>query len=336
LKFEDKIIDLLTREEIKVRGAGFELYPCGDITPNFFYYINMKEMRKLIRGDRMYPTCPACGAIKQHGMRCSYCGYPGPSISAGEIRSFPFQTNMVPQSMSGTITFTASQSMAINGLYKVDEDIRNSSKSPEDKIELRSYVGLAQELIESSVKVRLEEHPDHYPQFKELIDKYEVMVQNNEDEPEFQDFFTAYPNFLVSNQIKSQPKPNYGGEFEPDFMIEASDGTHWIIEIEKPSKQLFTQANQPSSKFTQAEQQVRDYLQWARKNIRFLQDRNLNGINQENIYGLLVIGKRSQLTPRNISTLEGMNHSHRSNYVIKTFDDLIMECRALLANWKLS
>jgi len=288
----------------------------------------------MIRGHPYWASCPSCGNFKAEGMPCRTCGYTGPPIPARVTLHLPISQSQIPVSMSGTLTFSASSSMAVYGLSLIEERIMKSDWKPEDRIQLRSYIGLAQEIIVEQTKKRRDEYPEHIEQYKERIEEYRELIDENKEEPELQSFFETNPNFIIPDQMSTIPKPNYGGEFEPDFMIEASTGYHWIIEIEKPSKLLFTIKNRPRVNFTQAEQQIRDYMKWARDHIQFLKDRDWPRLNQENMRGLLIIGKRANLSSAQESALQAMNHDHRSSYQIKTFDDILKENEAFLKNWE--
>jgi hypothetical protein len=139
---------------------------------------------------------------------------------------------------------------------------------------------------------------------------------------------------MIADQSNTVPKPNYGGEFHPDFMIETSTNHHWIIEIEKPGLELFRQDDQPKSEFTQAEKQIRDYMSWVRRNFQFLKDRDWPRLAIENIHGLLIIGKKNELTRHQKDELESINHDRRSSYQIKTFDEILFENITRLENWE--
>lgn len=101
--------------------------------------------------------------------------------------------------------------------------------------------------------------------------------------------------------------------------------THIIIEIEKPSKKLYTRKGYPTAVLSEAEQQVLDYIQWANAEKEYLRRRGFPNIGMENIKGLLVIGMRKGLTVREKEKLAQLNFSARSTHEIKTFDDILEE-----------
>lgn len=118
---------------------------------------------------------------------------------------------------------------------------------------------------------------------------------------------------------------SFGGENYPDFVGILNNGNHLIIEIESPTKKLYTKKGCPSAKFTQAEQQVRDYLQWMYQNKDYLNRRKLPKITPENTKGLLIIGLRSNMSEKEQQKLSQQNYSVRGTHEIKTFDDIFNE-----------
>ena len=65
---------------------------------------------------------------------------------------------------------------------------------------------------------------------------------------------------------------------------------------------------------------------------KFLKDRDWPRIRQDNMSGLLIYGKRSDLSPNQESILQAMNYDRRASYQIKTFDDILTENEAFLDN----
>ena len=105
-----------------------------------------------------------------------------------------------------------------------------------------------------------------------------------------------------------------------------------VIEIETPEKRLYTKKNQPTERFTQAMTQMNDYLQWVRDNRQFLRDRGWSKISAENTKGLLVMGDLSSLTKDEKVSFNSLRLSVRTEYQIKTFDEILIENRTLLSN----
>ena len=77
---------------------------------------------------------------------------------------------------------------------------------------------------------------------------------------------------------------------------------------------------------------ARNYLQWARDNLQFLKNRDWPRLSVDNMRGLLIIGKKSDLNNIQKKRLQAMNHDVRATYQIKTFDDLTSENKTALEN----
>lgn len=152
-----------------------------------------------------------------------------------------------------------------------------------------------------------------------------LIIKPDVEEPELQEFFENNPTIINLQIEKIFSKKSFGGEGFPDFIAILNDGTHILIEIEKPTDKMYTKKGHPSAKFSQAEQQVRDYLQWANEEKEFLRKRGLPNISVENTRGLLIIGIRKNLTNKEKDKLKQQNYSSRGSHEIKTFDDILME-----------
>jgi hypothetical protein len=168
-------------------------------------------------------------------------------------------------------------------------------------------------------KSELEIYEKSVEDYANLINKHDV------EEPALQIFFEK--NAILINQMLKQiiPKKSFGGECFPDFIAVLHNGTHFLIEIEKPSNKIYTKRGHPTAKFAQAEQQVRDYLQWANREQDYLRRRGLPNISVENTKGILIIGMRKNLTSKEKEKLAQQNFSSRSSHEIKTFDDILEE-----------
>lgn len=278
--------------------------------------------------------CPACGSKWSQKEECPNCGYdqsPLPS-RATYIPSIPHAT--IPNNYSGTVTITASAHRAMINLEAMGQRIEVGKIIEDDIRDFRAIINFSKDVLAKQNEVRTKTNPTHTDQYRQQILNYQDLVDKNLDEDKYQEFFEKNPNFLVQDQINCIPKPNYGGEFEPDFMIESSTTTHFIIEIEKPGKQIFRQdrPTQPNADFTEADTQIRKYLHWARNNLQFLKNRGWPRLSVDNMRGLLIIGKKSDLNDLQRKHLQAMNHDVRATYQIKTYDDLISENKTVLEN----
>jgi hypothetical protein len=113
--------------------------------------------------------------------------------------------------------------------------------------------------------------------FRRSVSQFENFLKLYPDEEQrFQGLFETYP-YLLSMWGKVIPKPflhcgktvsNIEAGRVPDFLIRELDGSCTLVEIESPSKHVFTEGNdpRPTQYLTQAENQVRQWDQIIRRN----------------------------------------------------------------------
>ena len=110
-----------------------------------------------------------------------------------------------------------------------------------------------------------------------------------------------------------------------DFVVRRHDFRYVVVEIEKPQDRIFTQADDFGSSFSQAMGQVLDSQGWIAGNVAYAR-RHLPGI--ENPHGVLIMGRRSQMTAAQKSKLRRWLQNSK-NIEVLTFDDLSERARAL-------
>ena len=160
------------------------------------------------------------------------------------------------------------------------------------------------------------------------IDQFRRLLVSNEREESYQSFFTLNPVFLDPLASRLISKQKLGSDFITDYVLERVTGDYLIVEIEKPSDLIFTQANNFSAEFTHAFGQVLDFAEWVEQNIAYAQNK-LPGIVSPK--GLLVIGMRQQLTPQQTNKLKRFCKNSASITVL-TFDDLLVNVESLQRN----
>jgi ppGpp synthetase/RelA/SpoT-type nucleotidyltranferase len=169
--------------------------------------------------------------------------------------------------------------------------------------------------------------------FRNALNSYGALISRCANEPMFQQFFFQNLLFLDPRAIDIYSKPDLGGELIPDFMLVLDDSSYLFVEIEKPCVPLFTKKGNPSSVFTHAQQQIRDYLNWVSNNKSFLRERpKCPNLTNDNFKGLLVIGRTSELSSKEILRFENMNAEVRGKYEIKTFDKIFRENDTIFRN----
>jgi len=162
--------------------------------------------------------------------------------------------------------------------------------------------------------------------YEELLDKEEI------PEKEIQQFLENNRVLLSIDFNKVHPKYRLGEKFVVDFLVETSDLLYTLVEIEKPSDDLYTKERPPkqSKKLREADAQIKEYLSYFHNNILYLQ-KDLPSLTSEKIRGMIVIGRRSRLSDGQKRRLE-QDNAHAVEYKIITFDDLATKLKTFLEN----
>ncbi|MEZ8858313.1 Shedu anti-phage system protein SduA domain-containing protein, partial [Vibrio atlanticus] len=160
------------------------------------------------------------------------------------------------------------------------------------------------------------------------ISKFEKLLKDRKPEEEYQIFLMDNPVFLNPLASKLIPKKKLGEEFITDYVLETLSSEYILVEIEKPSDQIFTKSNDFHHKFTHAFGQVLDFIEWVEQNIAYAQ-KKLPNISSPT--GLLIIGMREYLNDEQIKKLNRFN-KNSSKIKVLTFDDLLFNTKQLQNN----
>jgi hypothetical protein len=163
--------------------------------------------------------------------------------------------------------------------------------------------------------------------------EYGRLLDNQEiSEEQMQVFLENNPIILDVTTQRMFPKQRFGEKFVADFLIERSDFRYIIVEIEKPSDELYTNEKppRPSRKLREAETQIKETLTHVRNNVHYFKQ-NFPIMSVENLRGLVVIGRGDKLVPDHKRRLREDN-AFANEYEIITFDELFNKVRTLLEN----
>jgi len=158
--------------------------------------------------------------------------------------------------------------------------------------------------------------------YQELIEAFA------DDEPSFQKFFEANPQFLDPMAVEAWPEPNLFGSRKPDFVVKRSDGSYLIVEIECPSKVIMTKAGQPSADVTHAEHQATDYRKYMLGHITNVKD-VFPGFSEPDC--LVVVGLEGALTKNQKSALASLNDA-RHRLKVVGFDWILDRAKKISEN----
>lgn len=159
----------------------------------------------------------------------------------------------------------------------------------------------------------------------EDIATYVRMLDQEASESDVHDFLAKHSYFFNSILRMYGVSPLYskvrlGSQYEIDFAFfdTGSFGPEWhLVEIEAPSKRMFTKTGDPTASLTHAIQQIRDWHDWVHENLDFA--RKLMP-HIEYPLGYVFIGRRSHLIPDTMKKLRRLAHDHRMTTRIHTLD----------------
>lgn len=163
-----------------------------------------------------------------------------------------------------------------------------------------------------------------------LLNEYRILLESSHREEELQIFLQNHPEMIVLDHMECYPKHKLGAEYVTDFVfsqIEQTSRRYWFVEIEKPSKELFTQAGQFSSDFTQAKDQLLSWDCWVENNIAYAREK-LPGLFKPSF--LLIMGRNNQRTIENEAKLRA--EFANTNRFFLTYDDIADRFERALEN----
>jgi hypothetical protein len=187
--------------------------------------------------------------------------------------------------------------------------------------------------------------PDHFPidplvkaltvdKVDQDIKEYERLLDQRCSEQDVHEFLSTHSYFFngILRLYGASPiysKIRLGSEYEVDFACfdTGSFGPEWyLIEIESPSKKMFTKSGDPTSGLTHAIQQIRNWHTWIRENLDYT--RKLMPLIEYPL-GYVFIGRHSHLTQKTKTKLRRLAHDHRMFMRIHTLDWLSGAARSV-------
>jgi len=179
-----------------------------------------------------------------------------------------------------------------------------------------------------------------------VVKRFDALLREHAeaDEAVYQSFLEGNPSVLDLYSQAVHPKPRFtypegqasavGKAYvEPDFIIEYSDRSYKVVELEKPDKRLVTAAGQPRAEFTQAAFQIGEFRDFIAKHYAELVKR-FPGISSRCSFAVIV-SRRTERSfgagvDRNayLDLLRGMYE----DIDVWLYDDLLARARQALAN----
>jgi Domain of unknown function (DUF4263) len=116
-----------------------------------------------------------------------------------------------------------------------------------------------------------------------------------------------------------------------DFVLQEQSGDYLLVEIEAPTRTLFTQDGQPHHELVHAVNQVTDWRRYIEDNLATVQrELGLDGISTSP-NALVVIGRSADLRPEDQRKLVTMNNESPKTRIL-TYDDLFANAGAVASN----
>lgn len=184
-----------------------------------------------------------------------------------------------------------------------------------------------------------------YEYYKLVMDEYNaLLIEKCDDEKAFQMFFENNPSMLPGglelfgqsghhphmNTIITQPSIGITYERKPDFLWLAQDSLTFcpvFIEIEKPSKRMFTDKGQPNAEFNQAMNQIDEWRMILNKplnQLAFMDYYDIPQATRDKVFEpqfLLVYGRREEYE-RSEYLRNLRKQKERENVALMSYDRL--------------
>lgn len=162
-----------------------------------------------------------------------------------------------------------------------------------------------------------------------VIEGFRALIKSYPSkEPRFQAYLEDHPQLLDPMAKAVWPRPDLFGIKEPDFVVERSDGTYLIVEIETPAKRLITSTGQLSAEGNHAVSQVLDYVDYL---VQHLPEAQKCFPGMRNPEAAVVVGVEGSLSPGQRRRLVLENHARPAVRIVG-FDWLADRAEAIAHN----
>lgn len=154
----------------------------------------------------------------------------------------------------------------------------------------------------------------------------------SEELPErnYQEFFEEHPALIDPLASGVVDRQNLGEMWRSDFVIRRLDDEYIFVEIERPQDAPFTGYPHPSGRLSHAIGQILNWFVWVEDNVAYAHSHGFPGIHMPK--GVVVIGKREDLTGAQARSLKAFNDLLYPRIRIDTYDDVLHNARNVLRN----
>ena len=174
---------------------------------------------------------------------------------------------------------------------------------------------------------------------EQLAAEFRQLLDSDINESDLQRYLEANPIMFCPDFVRCIPHPQFGAEFEPDFiLLRPAPGSHdtecVLVEIEPAGTELFTKAGDVTAPVNHALGQVRDWRGWLRENGAYAK----NSLDLPNLHAearaFVVVGRNRGLSAEQKGLLENLNIELGRRTEIITYDDLLTRLQGLIDNLK--
>lgn len=176
----------------------------------------------------------------------------------------------------------------------------------------------------------LDPNVDARKEWARLLDEYAAILGTDPVEEVLQEFLAKNPALLSPTHKRVWLKVPFGDKVS-DFVFHDANGDYLLVEIERPSKKLFTKRGDTSSHLSHAQNQITDWKRYIEDNLKTVQvELGLEGISP-NPKSLIVMGRSSAVPEKGSRKLVTMRSDNpRQN--IMTYDDVLENAKAAVEN----
>lgn len=163
-----------------------------------------------------------------------------------------------------------------------------------------------------------------------VIHNFENLInESGQKEEIYQKYLGENPILIDPLAKEIIPKQKLGDDYITDFVIRKLNNEYLLVEIEKPSDNIFSKSNDFTSKFTHALGQVLDFQEWVESHIEYAGSK-LPGISSPT--GVLIIGRSESLNSIQRAKLKRFNTTMNGRIKVFTYDDVLRNASILYHN----
>ncbi len=167
---------------------------------------------------------------------------------------------------------------------------------------------------------------------REILERYDDVLRATKSEEDLQRFLFENPAILYPDYVKRYSKLRLGDDYITDFVfdVQGHNGREYVfVELEKPTKLIFTSQGYFTAYFTQAKDQLLNWERWISANQAYIIQK-LPGLFKPSFH--LVMGRSADLLQTHREKLR--TEFATTSRTFSTYDDLLRRYRQILDQLK--